>query len=128
AQKAPANTPRFEVASIKSCSAPLNGPAPNSSPGRLATDCAELLNLIGNAYTEFADGYLNLNGEPAPITGGPYWLSSASYDINATAEGNPSVPLMLGPMMQRLLEDRFQLKIHRQTSEGSVYFLTVARG
>jgi len=36
--------------------------------------------------------------------------------------------MMLGPMMQKLLEDRFQLKIHRQTSEGSVYFLTVARG
>jgi len=32
AQFAPANTPRFEVASIKPCSAPLNVPAPNSSP------------------------------------------------------------------------------------------------
>ena len=31
-------------------------------------------------------------------------------------------------MMQVLLEDRFQLKIHRQTSEGPVYLLSVARG
>ena len=31
-------------------------------------------------------------------------------------------------MMQVLLEDRFQLKIHRQTTEGPVYFLSVARG
>jgi uncharacterized protein (TIGR03435 family) len=38
------------------------------------------------------------------------------------------VAMMLGPMMQRLLEDRFHLKIHRETREGPVYFLTVARG
>ncbi len=35
---------------------------------------------------------------------------------------------MNGPMLQALLEDRFQLKIHRETREGSVYFLDVARG
>ncbi len=36
--------------------------------------------------------------------------------------------MMMGPMMQLLLEDRFHLKIHRQTNEGPVYFLTVGRG
>lgn len=36
--------------------------------------------------------------------------------------------MMLGPMLQALLEDRFQLKIHRETSEGPVCFLSVARG
>ncbi len=128
AQNEPANTPKFEVSSIRACSEPLNDGGPHSSPGRLATDCAQLLNLIGNAYNALADGHLNLNAEPTPITGGPPWIHSASYDIKATDEGNPSVPMMLGPMMQRLLEDRFQLKIHRQTSEGPVYFLTVARG
>ena len=55
-------------------------------------------------------------------------LRSAAYEIKAAAEGNPSVPMMLGPMLQRLLEDRFHLKIHRETREGPVYFLTVARG
>jgi uncharacterized protein (TIGR03435 family) len=128
AQNAPANTPKFEVASIRACSEPLNDGGPHSSPGRLATDCAQLLNLIGNAYNALADGHLNLNAEPTPITGGPPWIHTASYDINAKAEGNPSKEMMLGPMMQALLEDRFQLKIHRQTSEGPVYFLTVARG
>jgi bla regulator protein blaR1 len=126
AQSAP--RPKFEVASIKTCSEPLNDGGPHSSPGRLATDCAQLLNLIGNAYNTFADGHLNLNAEPAPVTGGPPWIHTTSYDINAKAEGNPSQEMMFGPMMQALLEDRFQLKIHRQTSEGPVYFLTVARG
>jgi uncharacterized protein (TIGR03435 family) len=31
-------------------------------------------------------------------------------------------------MLQGLLEDRFQLKIHREIREGSVYELTVAKG
>jgi bla regulator protein BlaR1 len=129
AQNAPANTPRFEVASIRACAEPLNVSASgvNSSPGRLATQCNELLNLIGNAYNSFAEGHRNPHSGHAPINGGPSWVHSASYDINAKAEGNPSVPMMLGPMMQGLLEDRFHLKIHRQTSEGPVYFLTVAR-
>jgi uncharacterized protein (TIGR03435 family) len=128
AQSPPANTPRFEVASIKPCKEPNNGPSPRSSPGRLVEDCRELLNLIGNAYTTFANGRYNSNSEPAPIQGDPSWTRSASYNINAKAEGNPSVAMMLGPMMQRLLEDRFHLKIHRETREGPVYFLTVARG
>lgn len=63
-----------------------------------------------------------------PINGGPSWIHSAFYEINARAEGNPRVRTMRGPMMRVLLEDRFQLKIHHQMTEGPVYFLTVARG
>ena len=35
---------------------------------------------------------------------------------------------MQGPMLQALLEDRFQLKIHRETREVPVYALTVEQG
>ena len=128
AQSPPANTPRFEVASIKPCKDANNGPSSKSSPGRLVEDCHELLNLVGNAYTTYADGHLNFNSEPAPITGDPSWARSASYTINAKAEGNPSVAMMLGPMMQRLLEDRFHLKIyqeplhHRPSNIGTLGF------
>ncbi len=59
-----------------------------------------------------------------PINGGPSWIHSASYEINARAEGSPSVRTMKGPMMQVLLEEHFHLKIHHQTTEGPVYFLT----
>jgi len=38
------------------------------------------------------------------------------------------VAMMRGPMMRVLLEERFHLKVHHQTVEGPVYFLTVARG
>ena len=36
--------------------------------------------------------------------------------------------MMRGPMMQALLEERFQLKIHRQTKEVPAYLMTVAKG
>ena len=35
--------------------------------------------------------------------------------------------MMSGPMMQKLLEDRFKLRIHRETREVPVYALTVAK-
>ncbi|SPF49814.1 putative Antirepressor regulating drug resistance protein [Candidatus Sulfopaludibacter sp. SbA4] len=131
AQNASAATPKFEVASIKPCQyrqepGGMYPPRGNSSPGRLGTGCYPLLDdhgmgLIANAYVSNADRF-------TPINGGPSWIHSAFYEINAKAEGNPSVRMMMVPMMRVLLEDRFQLKIHRQTSEGPVYFLSVARG
>ncbi len=62
------------------------------------------------------------------IEGGPAWLSSDKYTIEAEADGDQTVPMMYGPMTQVLLEERFQLKIHRETREGPVYELTVAKG
>ena len=55
-------------------------------------------------------------------------MRSAAYEINARAEGNPSVKMMTGPMMQALLEQYFHLKIHQQRAQGPVFFLRVARG
>lgn len=133
AQDARAATPKFEVVSIKPCKEPPQQPGrvvrrgENSSPGHLRTGCVPLLdaNGIGLIRDAYRDGLAN---GFAPINGGPPWLHSALYEIDATAEGHPSVRMMMGPMLQVILEDRFQLKIHRQTSEGPVYFLTVARG
>jgi hypothetical protein len=60
--------------------------------------------------------------------GVPSWVSSEPYDIEAKAEGNPSSKVLLGAMLQALLEDRFQLKIHRETEKTPVYALTLATG
>ena len=35
---------------------------------------------------------------------------------------------MNGPMLQALLEDRFRLRIHRESKEVPVYEMTVAKG
>ena len=36
--------------------------------------------------------------------------------------------MMLGPMMQAILEDRFKLRIHRETRQGPVYELALGKG
>jgi len=63
-----------------------------------------------------------------PIRGGPGWISSAHYTIDAKAEGPARQEMMRGPMLQALLEDRFKLKIHRENRVVPVYELTVANG
>jgi uncharacterized protein (TIGR03435 family) len=60
--------------------------------------------------------------QPFQIVGGPSWLTTARYSINAAAGaavGRDQVFLML----QSLLEERFQLKTHRELSPLPVYRL-----
>jgi bla regulator protein BlaR1 len=126
--------PKFEVASVRPCRAGDGvrmGAGYSSTPGRLRTGCMLLvdersLGLIQRAYVRFANGRpqpLNI----VPIKGGPAWIRSEPYEINATAAGNAPPPMMEGPMMQSLLEERFGLKIRRETSDGPVYELSVAK-
>jgi uncharacterized protein (TIGR03435 family) len=129
---------KFDVASIHNCGpkavVPLReggglgniGPSPN----RVTRNCVTVMSLLQDAYVIFADGQ---NRSPAsvqmpPIERAPAWISSDLYSIEAKAEGTPGQPAMLGPMMQSLLEDRFHLKLHRETRSGPAYELTVAKG
>jgi uncharacterized protein (TIGR03435 family) len=137
-QSAAAPTPHFEVASIKLCKeGEPHGRrgAGNSSPGRLSVECTSLGTLpdgfpgiIQQAYGLFANGHVNPLWAIPKIEGGPAWITSERYEIDAKAEGNVSPEMMMGPMMQTLLEDRFKLKIHRETREVPVYALSVAKG
>jgi uncharacterized protein (TIGR03435 family) len=54
------------------------------------------------------------------------WASSDRYTVAAMVGEPVSRELMNGPMMQALLEDRFKLKLHRETRGYPVYELTVA--
>jgi uncharacterized protein (TIGR03435 family) len=63
-----------------------------------------------------------------PIEGGPDWMHWERFDIDARSDGQPSLLMMQGPMMQAVLEDRFKLKIHRETRQGPVYELTLGKG
>lgn len=134
AQGSAATGPRFEVVAIKRC-----GTDPgtmraggNSSPGRLSTGCDLLvddnnLGLIQRAYVRFAGGHTNPLGV-LPIRGGPKWIHSEMYRIDAKADGHPGREMMQGPMLQAVLEDRFRLKIHHETRGGPVYDLTRTNG
>jgi uncharacterized protein (TIGR03435 family) len=60
------------------------------------------------------------------IVGAPAWAESERYAIDAKGEGNPGRPqLML--MLQSLLEDRFGMKIHRETRDLPGYALVLSK-
>jgi uncharacterized protein (TIGR03435 family) len=85
------------------------------------------MGLIQAAYVIFADGHTISSPMHIPISGGPAWINSDRYTINAKPEGPQGEEMMNGPMMQALLEERFKLKIHHETKEVPVYALTVAK-
>jgi uncharacterized protein (TIGR03435 family) len=123
--------PAFEVASIKVCRTGLVPDARsgggNSSPEALDINCQTVRGLIQMAYVAFATG-TRVTPASTPIEGGPSWINSERYDVKAKAEGIQNQILMHGPMLQSLLEDRFKLKIHRETKDIPIYALTVAKG
>ena len=94
-------------------------------------NCETLASLIPQAYLNDAERAV-LNPRfvrllQRPLKGGPSWVHSDLYSIEAKAEGTPSDEMMRGPMMKVLLEDRFKLKTHRETKEIPVYALSVAK-
>src|SRR4051812_47266874 len=118
--------PAFEVASVKAnpnCT-PAGGPPP--SAGRLDIKCTTLRELIRGAYGIFAGE--KIASRMLDVVGGPSWLDSDRFDLSAKAEGAAGVSKMVGAMLQSLLEERFQLKVHVEPRDKPVYFLTVAKG
>jgi uncharacterized protein (TIGR03435 family) len=65
--------------------------------------------------------YFGLKSE-SQIAGGPAWLDIDRFDIEAGVEGEPSRQ-ELTRMAQSLLEDRFQLRSHRESRESPVLVL-----
>lgn len=110
----------FEVASIKrvpdaSPIATMNG---DISHGRLTLNNAHIKQLIAVAY--------EIQG--IRIEGGPGWISSDQFQIAAKAEDPGTTDKQVRMMLQTLLEDRFQLKIHRETKLLPSYTLLTAAG
>jgi uncharacterized protein (TIGR03435 family) len=129
AQQPPVSTPTFEVASVRLSKDCKGGEEDNirASPGGLTMHCQTLMVLIQRAYILFPSGRLSSNFRSVAVEGGPSWLNSERYDISAKTPANASPGMITGPMMQQLLEDRFKLKIHRETREIPVYTLKAAK-
>ena len=60
------------------------------------------------------------------ITGGPGWLDSDLWTVNARADRAYNTD-DLHTMFQNLLADEFKLKFHKDIKEGPVYALTVEK-
>jgi uncharacterized protein (TIGR03435 family) len=116
--QSPTARPAFEVASVKPDARGGNASYVQASPGRLSPTNFSLRGLIVFAY----------GVRDYQISGDPAWLGSDYYDIQAKAEGNAPVKQMEGPMLQALLEDRFRLRLHRETRQLPAFELSVAKG
>jgi uncharacterized protein (TIGR03435 family) len=113
---------RFAVASIKPSdpAAPRGGrlaPPPIATrPGLLTARNATLKQLMEAAYSLGA----------YQISGGPGWIESARFDVDAKSDGPAAREALLG-MLQSLLADRFRLAFHRETRDLAVFTLVVAK-
>jgi uncharacterized protein (TIGR03435 family) len=124
--QATAVRPEFEVASIK-LNKGCTGPALSigSSPGRLIMPCVTLRALVRRAYGTYEG--LSYKSRPIQVLGGPAWADADRYEISAKAGGGAHIAEMEGPMLQALLEERFQLKVHKEARDTPIYSLTVAK-
>ncbi len=126
-QTTPTTKPAFEVASIK----------PNKSGdfrvmfrmapgGRFVANNITAKFLIEQAY----------NVKDSQLAGGPSWINSERYDIEAKPEDSAINEMQklsqdermeqLRAMMQSLLADRFKLTLSHETKELPIYVLSVA--
>lgn len=130
--QAPAASPQFEVASVK----PANdnagtsrfprmremmrnnrqpGVIPMADPSRIRLENWALLDLIAAAYRVRANQ-----------VSGPAWISDQSFDIEAKLpEGTKKEHL--NAMLQSLLEERFGLKVHRESQTKAGFALVAGK-
>ena len=142
-QPSPQGTPRFDAVSIKPCPDDTPPPSagagarsgqggfPNVSPGRFFIECGTIERMISNAYVLNGERLENNQARIGDVSwwkGGPGWLRTDKYTIEAIAPGTTDRKVILGPMLRALLEDRFKLRLHRETAEVPLYALTVAKG
>jgi uncharacterized protein (TIGR03435 family) len=129
AQTATNAAPAFDVAAIRQTLTVRGRPRINSSPfdGNFTATNATLKLLLEYAY-----------GLPqTQVIGGPNWLSSTRFDIQAKTSGSVSDHLHTLPydkgklqkqqMLRSLLADRFKLEAHQETRELNVFALVVAK-
>ena len=64
--------------------------------------------------------------KPIKLIGGPSWMTSEHFDIEAKAEGNASMDEMR-PMLQAMLADRFKLVVHHETRQSPQYSLVLVK-
>jgi uncharacterized protein (TIGR03435 family) len=85
-------------------------------PGQINYTAASLKMLLARAYDMSRYQIL-----------GPSWLDAEYYSIVAKVPAGTTRE-QLGPMLQRLLNERFRIKSHYESRSMKVYTLTVAQG
>ena len=123
-----AQSPAFEVASVKRNRSGEERSRFDTPANRFVATNVELYELIAWAF-----------GDPGPppelrpnfqISGGPAWISSDRFDVEATTgrelpDGVERTRLKMR-MLQTLLAERFKVSVHHETRDGPIYSLVLA--
>jgi uncharacterized protein (TIGR03435 family) len=108
--------PEFEVASLKLNASGAPGFSIRALPGGLTARNISLKRLVAMGYsvTDYQ------------IFSAVNWFESARFDLEAKSPGLAALP-QLRLMVQSMLDERFKLKIHRETRELPMYALVLAK-
>lgn len=121
--------PSYEVATVKPAAADAHMMRIQLMPDGCRMENVQLSLIIRNAYGAQSD---------AQLLGGPEALLDKHFDLQAKMDADDAARLKamsrddrqrrMDLMMQALLRDRFQLKMHVEMRELPVYALVVAKG
>ncbi len=126
AQSADSPPLKFEVASVKANkSGSQRSPSMIQPGGRFTATNNTVRALILNAYEI----------PPYLLSGGPSWIDSEAYDVDAKPADGTIPPGVRGrplwdktrAMLRALLADRFHLEMRRETRDMPVYEISVAK-
>jgi uncharacterized protein (TIGR03435 family) len=112
--------PDWDVATVK----PSN---PNDTWGQHIQMHGRYLALLDTTAEQFL--LLGYGVQKSQVVGVPEWAKTEKWDVNGVpdAEGQPSLKQM-EEMIQRILAERFGLKLHREHREMPVFALAITKG
>ena len=120
---------KFDVATVKqNLSEDFRNIGMKVSPGgKVSFKNLPLQILIAVAY--------EVPFQSARLSGGPDWIRTERYDVEAVAPDGSIPPnatsrerdAIVHKMLQSLLQDRFQLVMHRETKEAPIYAVVVGK-
>ena len=111
----PTAPPRFDVASVKENTSNDGIIVIQTQKGRFTARGFTLAALIRTAYRV----------QEFQIIGGPDWINTARFDVEATFPDVERAPVDV--MLRALLAERFKLAVHNDTRERPVFALVFAR-
>jgi uncharacterized protein (TIGR03435 family) len=119
---------KYEIVSVKPCKPGTNGGYTMDTPDGYTAKGIPLMILIHYAFGISYDDQ---------FPGAPSWISAERFDVDAKMEGSVAEALQKmnkddrklarQQMLQALLADRFNLRVHRETRELSIYTLVIAK-